>query len=120
MGKIDNIILQQRKDAKHGDFFFAKSYIVTGDVRNSPVFIIGNDNDKEDVIICVCTKQPPKTEFDVEVQLRYKSYIRTNKIYTIKRGQLAFKIPQEISSFSYNKVIEKISKALNIKCNNPT
>ena len=114
MNKINDKILQQRKSAQHGDFFFARVYVVTGNYRNSPVFIVSNDNDDEDVIVCICTKQPPKTDFDVEVQLKMKSYVRTNKIYTIKREQLAFKIPQTVSSNEYKKIIGKISEALNI------
>lgn len=118
MNKVNNRVLQQRKSARHGDFFFAKVYVVTGDYRNSPVFIVSNDNDDEDVIVCICTKQPAKTDFDIEVQLKVKSYVRTNKIYTIKREQLAFKIPQTVSPKEYKKIIGKISEALNIISNN--
>ena len=37
------------RTAKQGDFFFANYLTVTGDLRKAPVFIVGSDNDAEDI-----------------------------------------------------------------------
>lgn len=110
------IIEEDRKNAKHGDFFFAK-YAVSNSkkpVRESPVFIISNDNDIEDVIVCNCTKQPPRSDFDVLVNLKLPTHVRTNKIYSIYRNQLLFKIPQKANPEEYKYIIEKLKKAIKL------
>jgi hypothetical protein len=107
--------LDENQKAKHGEFFFAKFQLSDASpLRKSPIFVISNDNDKLDVIVCKCTTKPPKSEFDVKVQLRYETYVRTNKIYTIGRDQLLFKIPHNFSDGEYENLIEKLKKALNI------
>jgi len=69
MLKISNEI----KEAKHKDFFFAKFQLTNGTIRRSPVLVISNDNDDEDVIVCSCTSHPPRTDFDIEIQLKKKT-----------------------------------------------
>ena len=103
-----------RKNAKHGEFFFAEVFVNGGFKRPSPVFIISNDFDKEDIIICSCTSQPAKTEYDILVNLKKPTCVRTNKIYTIHREQLQFKISQIVSQEEYKLIIEKLKKSLNL------
>lgn len=110
---------QQRKLAKHGDFFFCQFVINSGEVRKSPVFVVSNiiDNKDDDIIVCSCTKQPAKSQFDIEVQLKVKTCVRTNKIYTIHRNDLLFKIPQtiDINSDKMKEIDSKIKLALDLK-----
>jgi mRNA-degrading endonuclease toxin of MazEF toxin-antitoxin module len=104
-----------KENAKHGEFFFAKFILSNGEIRKSPIFVLSNKIDKnEDVIICKCTGQTSKSQFDVEVQLKEKTYVRTNKIYTIYREQLLFKIPQKASAEEYQKIIQKLKLALKL------
>ena len=107
--KID----KQRKEAKQGDFFFA-NYLVDGQIRKAPAFVAGNDGDDEDVIICKCTAQPPKTEYDKKVQLKKETYVRTNKIYTIQRNQLLFKIPQQPTNEEFKEIMDSIKYVFNL------
>lgn len=106
---------EQRKLAKHGDFFFCEFAINNGETRKSPVFVISSDIDKnEDVVICSCTKQPAKSQFDIGVQLKYKTYIRTNKIYTVHRNELLFKISQTIGITKLREIDSSIKLALDL------
>jgi len=107
--KVDNL----RKTAKQGDFFFA-NYLTGDGPRKSPVFIVGNDNDKEDVIICKCTTSPPRTDFDKKVLLKEETYVRTNKVYTIPRASLLFKIPQSASPEEFKEIKDLIKKVFDI------
>jgi hypothetical protein len=109
-------IQEDRKNAKHGDFFFAK-YIVNSqkaEERESPVFVISNDQDTEDVIICSCTKHPARSGFDVSVNLKLPTCVRTNKIYTIYREQLLFKISQTAQEKEYQEIIKKLKLAMKL------
>ena len=106
--------IKDNSETEHGSFFFAKFLVNDGSTRKSPVFIISNDNDDEDIIICSCTKQPAKTDFDVKVKLKYETYVRTNKIYTIHRSQLLFKIPQRPQPQEYNEIVGKLKLALKL------
>ena len=103
-----------RRNAKQGQFFFANFIINNGEIRKSPVFIAGCDNDKEDIIICSCTSQPKKTEFDIKVTLKMETYVRTNKIYTVHRNDLLFKIPQLPTAEELADIMQSIKKAFNI------
>lgn len=105
---------EMRKNAKQGDFFFANFLSVTGNIRKSPVFVVGNDNDNEDIIICSCTGQPPKTEFDKKVNLKKETYVRTNKIYTVRRDQLLFKIPQQTTPKEFKEIMDSLRKIFNL------
>lgn len=110
------MIDKQRQAAKHGDFFFAK-FLLTNDhnsPRQSPVFVISNDNDKDDIIVCKCTGQAAKTDFDVKVQLKNTTHVRTNKIHTISRSQLLFKIEHKFQPEEYEAIIQKLKMALNL------
>lgn len=113
--EIVNRIQDDRKQASHGEFFFAKFLLSNNQERKSPIFVLSSkDNDNEDVIICKCTGQPAKTQYDIPVQLKKATCVRTNKIYTISRNQLLFKIPQTAAPKEYNKIIEKLKQALNL------
>lgn len=97
MGKSEidkkQILYKQRINACHGEIFFAKFITSTGGIRKSPVFIVSSSLDKnDDVVICSCTSQPKRSIFDITVELRKTTNIRTNKIYTITRNQLAFRV----------------------------
>lgn len=105
---------EQIRNAKHGEFFFAHFTTANHEHREGPVFVISSDDDKEDVVVCSCTKQPARTEFDVLVNLKLPTNVRTNKIYTIQRTQLAFKIPQTATTPEYQQIMEKIKKAISI------
>lgn len=112
-----SILQQARKNAKHGDFFFAEYYNNSGQSKSAPVFIVSNDRDKEDVIICTCTSQASRGKWDKLVQLEKPTYIRTNKIYTIRRNQLLFKIDYNLLSMSpckYKEITASIKEALNL------
>ena len=108
---------QIRESATHGDFFFAEYYNNSGQSKRAPVFIIGNDGDKKDVIICTCTSKPARGDWDKLVQLKKPTYIRTNKIYTIRRDQLLFKIDYDLINNDlkrYEEITASIRKALNL------
>lgn len=108
---------QDREGAKHGDFFFAEYYNNSGQSKRAPVFIISNDGDKEDVIICTCTSQASRGDWDKLVQLRKPTYIRTNKIYTIRRDQLLFKINYDLINKlpnKYKEIMDSVRTALDL------
>lgn len=105
-----------RKNAKHGEFFFAEFLISNGEVRTSPVFILSSIKDNnEDVVICSCTRTPPRSEFDIYYKLRYDTYIRTNKIYTVHRDMLHFKIGSvDFTTNKYKEIIQHVKYALDL------
>ena len=107
---------QSRRNAKHGDFFFANYYNNSGQLKSAPVFIVGDDGDKNDVIICTCTSQASRGEWDKLVQLKKPTYIRTNKIYTIRRNQLSFKIDYDWTNYNlkYKEIMASIKTVLNL------
>jgi len=107
-------LAKDRQEAKQGDFFFANFLVNNGEVRKSPVFIVGNDHDQEDIIICSCTTQPARSDFDIAVQLKYETYVRTNKIYTIRRDDLAFKISQQPTPEEMNKIMMSVKTVFNL------
>ena len=111
--KINNELDKARKTAKQGEFFFANYLTVTGDLRKAPVFVVGSDNDDEDIIICSCTSKPSRTPYDIKVNLKKETYVRTNKIYTISRESLLFKIPQEISHVKLKEIMTSVKSVLN-------
>jgi len=112
-------VLRDRQKAQHGEFFFTKFILPdTGTVRKSPVFVLSNpaDLNDDDVIVCKCTCQGPKSSYDVKVQLKHPTYIRTNKIFTISRNNLIFKIRDySLPEEQYNEIIKLIKEALYIK-----
>ena len=83
---------QARKAVTHGDFFFAEYYNNSGSLKRAPIFVINGDSDPQDAIICTCTSQRSRSKWDKVVQLKVPTYVRTNKIYTIRKEQLLFKI----------------------------
>lgn len=112
---ITSKVNQLRKEANHGDFYFADFLLPSGRKRKSPVFIVSNDNDPSDIIICACTSKPARTNFDIEVQLKKITQVRTNKLYTINRSQLLFPIKTNINKNQYNNIINSIKSALKLK-----
>ncbi|WP_242250057.1 hypothetical protein [Bacillus cereus group sp. BfR-BA-01324] len=114
MGTRNNIA-EDRKNAGHGDIFFAHYILPSGELRKSPVFVIGNDKDHMDIIIIGCTSQDARTNFDVEIQLKEKTLVRTNKIYTIGRDNLLFKIKDPLPTEKYNTILQKVKKALKLE-----
>ncbi|MDR6725044.1 hypothetical protein J2W91_003530 [Paenibacillus amylolyticus] len=104
---------QDRRQAKHADFFFADFIVSSQMTRKSPVFIIG-DSDEQDVVVCKCTSHPARNEYDIKVELKKTTSVRTNKIYTISRDQLLFKIPQTANQEEYKKIMEMLAKALHM------
>ena len=103
-----------RRNASHGEFFFARFALPGGNVRKSPVFVISNDGDKRDVVVLKCTGQPAKSDYDIEVQLAKETRVRTNKVYTVGRSQLLFKIPQTASPKEYSDIITMFKQAMKI------
>lgn len=105
-----------RRNASHGEFFFAEFLISNGGIRTSPVFVLSSKKDNnDDVVICSCTKTPARSEFDIYYKLRHDTYIRTNKIYTIHRDKLHFKIGQvDFSTDKYKEIIQHVRLALNL------
>ncbi|MHB1126303.1 MAG: type II toxin-antitoxin system PemK/MazF family toxin [Bacillota bacterium] len=102
------------RDAKQGEFYFAKFLTVTGNIREAPVFIVGNDGDDEDIIICSYTAQPPKTQFDIKVMLKRETYVRTNKIYTIQRNQLLNKLNVSLSTQDFANIMSSVRLIFNL------
>lgn len=105
-----------RKNARHGEFFFAEFLISSGETRKSPVFVLSSENnDNEDIVICSCTSSPARTEFDVYYKLKYDTYIRTNKIYTVHRDMLHFKIGEvDCTTDKYREIIQHVKFALDL------
>lgn len=87
----------ERASARRGDVFFAKVTLSDGSTLGRPVFIVGGKgNDAGDVIVCSCTTQPARSDFDIPVNLQRPTLVRSNKIYTVNRSSLLFKIPQQV------------------------
>lgn len=103
-----------RKNAGHGDFFFAKWSTSDGFVRESPCFVISDHEDPHDeIIVLKCTSHPKRTEYDIEIGcLRRDSIIRVNKIYTIQRSQLLFPLRANLAQNEYQQVKEKLKEAM--------
>lgn len=104
-----------RRNADQGEFFFAKATMSNGQVVPRPVFVLGKNNDSndsQDIIVCSCTTEPARTDFDVKVQLKEETIVRTNKIYTIRRDQLEFKINHSLSKPDIDKIISKAVSAI--------
>ena len=112
---MSNISAEQTS-ANQGDFFFAKFFDpATGKTIAHPVFVVGKNNDSNDshdVIICNCTSQPKRTDYDVLVQLKYPTLVRTNKLYTIQRGQLHFEINHNLDQTVISTLLESVVKAI--------
>lgn len=107
-------ISDSRKYAKHGEFFFAQ-FSINEYIRKSPIFVLSNECDQnDDVVICLCTSQPAKSEFDAKVHLKKETYIRTNKVHTISRSQLLFRIEHHFVPGEYEGIIEQLKKALSL------
>ncbi|KJS75639.1 MAG: hypothetical protein JL56_07435 [Desulfotomaculum sp. BICA1-6] len=109
MKKTDRI-KQEKAEAKQGDFFFALFVTNDGKLRERPVFVAGaKGNDSEDVIICSCTTSPPRDpDFDKKVILKRETYVRTNKLYTIRRDDLINKLRQGASPEDIQGIVNQI------------
>jgi hypothetical protein len=106
-------LAKARRDAKHGDFFFADWITSDGYQRKSPCLVVSDHPDPHDeIIILKITTDPGRTEFDIPVSgLKEASVIRTNKIYTIQRSQLLFPISKTLTTSEYKDVTDKLKKA---------
>ena len=104
---------KMRKDAKQGEFYFARFFINNGEKRESPVFIVGNDNDARDIVICICTKQPSRGDWDKSVFLFKPTYVRTNKLCTIRRDQLLFKIDYTLTTPKFKEIMDSVDAVFN-------
>ncbi|WP_322925380.1 hypothetical protein [Paenibacillus campi] len=109
---------RDRARADQGEFFFASVTVSSGVVSPHPVFILGKhgDSNDRDVIVCLCTKEShgKRSKYDILVELKHPTYVRTNKIYLVDRSHLQFKIdankvtPQEIETIK-NMAVTAIS-----------
>lgn len=102
------------RNASHGDFFFAKWVASDGYERKSPCFVISDDGDPLEIIVLKVTTKPARTAFDVPVELRKPSFVRTNKIYTVQRSQLLFPITKQLTSDEYDTIIDKLKEAIKV------
>lgn len=112
-----------RAHADQGDFFFVRLVDTRGREIPHPVFVLGKDedsNDNDDVIVCQCTtaNKPNRSDYDVDVQLRNRSYVRTNKIYTVGRKQLEFKIQApDVDDKKKREIVDQAINAIFHKAN---
>jgi hypothetical protein len=115
-GRIDRIRANAIRNASHGEFFFARWSASNGYERESPCLVISDHQDPHDeIIILKVTTKPARTEFDVPIQLKYQSIVRTNKIYTIQRRQLLFPINKALDPSEYGTIVDKLKKAQKIE-----
>ena len=105
-----------RESADQGEFFFAKFRLSDGVVYPRPVFVIGkkgDSNDDGDVIICSCTStEKVRSVYDIEVKLKEDTLVRTNKIYTISKKHLAFKIKHNVDAQTIQDIINSCQQAI--------
>jgi hypothetical protein len=104
--------------ADQGDFFFADVLDSKGDLIGRPVFIVGkhgDSNDGLDVIVCKCTTQPAKSAYDIKVQLKSPTFVRTNKVTVIGRDQLKFRIHHKVDSEMIDTIVESVVRAVHKK-----
>lgn len=109
---------EQKQKASHGDLFWARYYNSSKEIRESPVLVISNDNDSEDVIIIQGTTNFDRPDYDVILEIDYtdrnknkvvaKGAFRTNKIFTIKRTDLDNKC-----NFNWEENMDKKSEFIN-------
>jgi len=104
-----------RNNADQGEFFFAKVRMSNGEIIARPVFVIGKNkdsNDSGDVIVCSCTSEPGRSKYDKKVQLKLETVVRTNKIYTIGKDQLEFKIQANLSIEEIEEIISEANNSI--------
>lgn len=102
-------IAHDRASADQGDFFFVNARLSDGNEYKRPVFVVGkhqDSNDAEDVIVCSCTKQPSRSDYDKPVKLKYDTVVRTNKFYTIRRDQMLFKIKHNLTPAEIDDILD--------------
>ncbi len=108
-----------RRNADQGDFVFGRTILANGDTDPRPFFVVGKNgdsNDTDDLIVCSCTKSPARTVYDVPVQLKLPTCVRTNKLYTIGRDQIDFIIKNHaVPPESIIDIIKSAAKAVTIK-----
>lgn len=117
---------QEKNEARHGDIFWAKYYNSSNVIRESPVLIVSNDGDKEDVIVLKGTRNVERPDYDVQLDIsfvnarnktKYKTMaFRTNKITTIQRSDLSNKCSFDwgLNPDKHEEVIKKLSSSLGI------
>jgi hypothetical protein len=111
-----NVFSTEQQKADQGDFFFAKFLDPsTGQAIPHPVFVVGKNadsNDREDVIVCKCSSQPQRSSYDILVALKKPTVVRTNKIYTIRRNLLRFKIMHNLPSSVISALLGSVNSAI--------
>lgn len=55
---------------------------------------------------------PARTSYDKKVQLKSETMVRINKIYTIRKNQLQFKIKHKLKVEEINEIIIETQKAI--------
>lgn len=119
---------EQKLTATHGDLFWAKYYNSSKEIRESPVLVIGKDNDKEDVIVIQGTKNTGRPDFAVAIDISYinkknnrnetkRTAFRTNKIFTINRKDLDNKCSFDwnANSNKYDELVLKLKKSIGLE-----
>lgn len=115
-------LTEVRRNADQGEFFFATFTESSGGTTKRPIFVVGkaNDsNDTDDVIVCACTTKPARSGYDLPVSGLEdpNTLVRTNKIYTVARSCLRFKImPTTLGTTTYSSeiqaILDSVSKAV--------
>jgi hypothetical protein len=108
-------ITRDRASADQGDFFFANVMLSDGKLYQRPVFVIGKNNDSndvDDIIVCSCTTSPARSTYDKPVKLKYDTLVRTNKLYTMGRSQILFKINHNLSQEIIRELLDSCNKAI--------
>ncbi|MGG0555269.1 type II toxin-antitoxin system PemK/MazF family toxin [Priestia aryabhattai] len=115
VNKREERLARDRANANQGEFFFATIRLSDGNEYRRPVFVIGKNgdsNDEEDVIVCSCTTTDTRSNYDQEVQLKFKTFVRTNKIYTTTREKLEFKINSGLDSQAIQNLLAYCQRAI--------
>jgi hypothetical protein len=85
--QIAKLLEEARKQAKHGDFFFAKWTTSDGYVRVSPCLVISDHEDPHDeILILKCTTDPGRTEFDIPITCLEKNRLFVQTKFILFKG----------------------------------
>ena len=113
-----------RQTADQGDFYFTLVKNSSGKLIPHPVFILGRNgesNDTSDVIACMRTSKKKRTDYDIETILEgLPGWVRTNKIMTIERKILEFKMSSpKVTEAIKQEIIKKAVEAISFKITPP-
>ncbi|MFP4112323.1 MAG: type II toxin-antitoxin system PemK/MazF family toxin [Candidatus Woesearchaeota archaeon] len=98
--------------AKGDIVIFPFPYTDLKDRKLRPCLVLSSEM-HDDILLCQITSSViKKDEFSVEIDnLRVKSYIRANMLFTADKNQISKKIAS-VSSYKYDEVVSKIIKAI--------